>query len=83
MPAVAYLFSGFLAGYALAGELFSRAARCRKETQTGCEHVWGSWGELMESKVWGNPEEEHPSVIVCWQSRVCLNCNEMDYRHVA
>ena len=83
MPAVIYLFAGFLAGHALARELLTRSSRRGKETPTGCEHVWGPWGELMESRVGGNPEEEHPSVIVCWQSRVCLNCNEMDYRYVA
>ena len=83
MPAVIYLIAGFLAGHALAGELLTRSSRRGKETPTRCEHVWGTWGEPMESRVWGNPEEEHPIATLCWQSRVCLSCNEMDYRHIA
>ena len=75
-----YLFAGFLAGFALAGVLFALVARHRGEAPTGCEHVWELWGEPAESKVWGTQGEEHPIAIVYRQSRVCLICNEMDYR---
>ena len=80
MLTVIYLFAGFLAGFALAGVLFALANRHREDTPTGCEHVWETWSEPVESRVWGNHGEEHPIAIVYRQSRVCLICNEMDYR---
>ena len=75
-----YLFAGFLVGFALAGVLFALVARYREEAPTGCEHVWEPWSEPVKSRIWGNHGEEHPIAIVYRQSRVCLSCNETDYK---
>ena len=80
MLTVACLFAGFLAGYVLTGESFTRSARHRKVTPAGCEHVWEPWGEPAELRIWGNKGGKHPIAIVYRQSRVCRICNEMDYK---
>ena len=78
--AAIYLFVGFLVGFALAGMSFTLANRHGEETPTGCEHVWEPWGEPEKSRVWGTHGEEHPIAYIYRQSRVCLSCNEMDYK---
>ena len=78
--AAIYLFAGSLAGFALAGVLFALANRHGEETPTGCEHVWEPWGEPEKSRVWGTHGEEHPIAYIYRQSRVCLSCNETDYK---